>query len=364
MTNYASHDPLHSHGTDRHGTRTATVTAIGRADFASGRRFPAFVGLAKATGGYYAENDHGMTLDQALRAARLDYTVDFVPLTVPVVGPNGVDMVEFRQRGTVATWPDGTRRGLGTVGARYQIVQPAQVGELGQAVLSESGANIVAAGAFGDPVGSRSYLAFKLPEGLTVGGQDPHDLYLTLLNSHDGSSGLTGLLAPIRLACTNQTAVTFGRGVANRFTIRHTGDTTGKIGAIRRALRLGFTWSAAWTAAAEQLLSRPLAGADLDAFLRAVLPTPASATTPAAERGWADRRWAIRQVITSSATNEFGRGTAYAAYNGVVEYADFLSSTQATDPTASAIARYTRTLQGGPTENLKLHAARLLGVGH
>lgn len=390
MAGYTHRNPVKEQGVDADGTRTARVAAIGDRQFADfENRMPAFVGLAKFAGGVYAENTDGISLDAAMSAARMDYTVKFqqdtrsgaqpvsdehpdtadsdsdddgIPMiTVTTVEDKDVVTVQYPFRGTYAEWPNGDRVGLGMVRSRYQIVQPWAAGELGQALIDEGGANCVAAGIYGKPMGARSYLAFKLPQGMTVGGQDEHDLYVTILNSYDGQTGLTGLLAPIRLACTNMTTATFGRKVSNRFSFRHSGNVDDKIVEARKALGIASSWSALWQEAAEQLLATPLAGEDLDAFLEKVLPTPNSVSTDSGERAWARRRIEIKHIITKSDTNEFGRGTAYAAYNGVAEWADWASDTKKGGE-RGMIQRFTRNLNGTDMEKIKLRAADLLGI--
>jgi phage/plasmid-like protein (TIGR03299 family) len=395
MAGYVRHNPLVEQGTDAEGTRTAAVTAIGRRQFMDNEdRMPAFVGLAKYTGGYYAENPEGISLEKVMQAARMDFTVKFqqdtrsgarpegethpdtdgadddggdsMPvITVTTVEDDGIVTVQYPFRGTYAAWPDGERVGFGMVRSRYQIVQPWAAGELGQALIDEGGANCVAGGIYGNPTGARSYLAFKLPEGLTIGGEssgkDHHDLYLTILNSYDGQTGLTGLFAPIRLACTNMTTVTFGREAANRFSFRHSGNIEDKIKEARKALGIAATWTELWQQTAETLLAQPLAGTDLDEYLLNVMPTPNTVTTASGESGWARKRIALKDIITTSDTCEFGRGTAYAALQGVQEWADWLSDTKK-DGDPGIIQRFTRTLNGTDMEKVKLRAAALLGV--
>jgi phage/plasmid-like protein (TIGR03299 family) len=364
MSGYTRRTPVTQTGTAADGTVTAEVKNIGRSQhMTQNGRLPAFAGLAKATGGFYAENQGGMTLDRAMEAARMNFTVKFQDkVQVTTLNSDGATTVSYPQRGTYGEWPGGDVAGFGFVGGTYQIVQPAEAGELGQAIMDEGGANVVAAGIYGNPAGCRSYLAFQLPEGLTIGGQDRHDLYLTILNSYDGTSGLTGLFAPIRFACTNMTTATFGRKVANRFSFRHSGNTTQKVKEAREALGVATEWVDYFKLSAETLLATPMSDSEITQFVEALLPTPAKVTTDKGERDWAERRVALKKVITLADTNEFGRGTAYAAFNGAIEYADFLTPTQA-GGNAGDIARYTRILQGGPTEKFKLRAGELLGVG-
>lgn len=368
MTEYTRNNPVTETGASADGTVTAEVAALGRkTEFLSrnDRRLPAFAGLAKTTGGFYAENQGGMTLPEAMRFAQMNYEVEFQsPIEVTEITAEGVTKTTYPGRGTRAVWEGNPQPvGLGIVGDRYQLVQPREAGELGEQLMQASGATVVAAGIYGRPRGSQTYLAFKLPETLTIGGKngDEHDLYLTILNSFNGTSGLIGLFAPIRLACTNMTTATFGKGVQNRFTIRHSGDIEKKKLAAMEALGVAQEWTAIWKEQAEVLLKKSMTDKALDRFLVELLGINEQDTTSRAAQAKLNQRLTMKQIITQSDTCEFGRGTAYAALQGAQEWADWFSGTKASGELGD-ITRYTRTLNGGATEKLKLRAASLLSV--
>ncbi len=321
------------------------------------RRLPAAVALARATGGLYAENLTGMTIDQALAAAGLDFTVIKAgPLSVPVddVPVTGLT----KMRATVATWPGGDTepRLLGVVGKDYPVAQPAQAGEFGQVLLDESGATVVAVCAYGDPTGSRMLLALKLPTGLKIGGEDPYDVYLYLGNSFNRETSLWGCVAPIRIDCTNQTAATFGRR-ANRFAIPHRGDMDAKVGDARETLKITGTFTAEFAAAAERMLTAPMVGTEVDEFLTELFPTPQTVKSARGVESWGLRRYQVGQIIRQGEHNTVGRGTRYAAYQGVAEWTDHIMNA------SSPLSRATRLVDGGQTEQIKIRAAHLLLSG-
>lgn len=326
-------------------------------------RIPAFIGLAKATGGLYAELLSGMTIAQALTAARLDFTVTKVPFTgtvsvrghdVPVDGPDKLAM-------TVATWPhpgpDGTPFGLGVVGRDYGIVQPAAAAEFAQQILDEAGATVVAVCAYGDPLGSRMLLALQLPTGLRIGGEDPHQVFLVVGNSFNSETSLWGCAAPIRLECTNQICGTFGR-LANRFTIPHRTSVDDRVDEVRETLRITGTFAQRYAEAAERLLTTPMDAAEVTAFCKTLLPTPKSVKTPVGADRWDLRRHQLGEVIRQGERNTVGRGTRYAALQGVTEMADHLLKAE------TLKTRYARLVTGsGAPEKLKQRATALLLAG-
>jgi hypothetical protein len=352
--------------TIEHATVDATVDANGTTTipFEQGlprdarKRFPAAVALAQATGGLYAENLAGMDIPAALAAAGLNFTVSKEgPITVPD-GRGGYLAGLNRWRGTVGNYPDSTGKPpvlLGVVGDGYPVVQPAATAEFGQAILDEAGGTVVAVCAYGDPRGSRMVLALKLPEGLLIGGEDRHDLYLYVGNSFNRETPVWACAAPIRLDCTNQVAGTF-RGRASRWSLSHRGDMEFKIQDARDALKITGTFAEAYTAAAEEMLATPFSGAELDAFVEELLPTPRELKTERGEQAWEQRRYALKATITSGERNTVGRGSRYAAYQGVVEMVDHMS------PAKTAARQYMRIVDGGAAEQVKARAARLLMV--
>lgn len=326
-------------------------------------RIPAFIGLAREHGGRYAENLAGMSIPDALAAAGLNFTVIKIPFggdvavrghDVRVDGPSKLVM-------TVATYPhpgpDGVPAGLGVVGQGYGVVQPAAAGEFAQQVLDESGATVVAVCAYGDPQGSRMLLALQLPGGLLIGGEDLHNMFLVVGNSFNSETSLWGCAAPLRVECVNQIAGTFGRH-ANRFKIPHRVAVDERVDEVRDTLRITGTFAQRYAEAAERLLSTPMDGGEVFEFARKLMPTPADVKTANGATAWDLRRLRLAELIRSGERNTVGRGTRYAALQGVTEFADH------TLPANTARTRYTRIVSGtGETEQLKRRATSLLLAG-
>lgn len=344
--------PLTTAETDTDGTSTTTLDHGVRDTH---HRLPSVVALARYSGGIYVENAGGLTISDALTRAGLDFTVS-------KHGPIGVQLSDGgpmitglpRTAATVATAPGRDPLILGTVGVNYEVVQPDQAAEYGQAILDEGGATVVAACGYGDPTGSRMVLGLRLPEGLKVGGEDPYDLYLFVGNSWNGTTGLWGCVAPIRLACTNQAAATFGH-LSNRFSIRHTGSLTDRVEAARSALKISNTFTDHYAAFAAGLLRTKMSNGSIANFIDELLPTPETVKGSRGLDNWDLRRSALYRIITADETNAFGRGTAYGVYQGVVEWADHYSGAK------SPASRAARLVDGGDYfERLKIRAAAML----
>ncbi len=339
------------------GTRTMEIKGgfVGdRVDNGPGAgRMPAFIGLAREAGGFYVENTGGMTIEQALTRAGLDFTVDLREFQIPTPGGDPIPGAT-NLRACVGTWSDGRVANLGVAGKGYFPVQPRAAAQFGQALFEEGGANVVAAAAYGEPRGSRMFLALKMPEGIQIGGEDPHDLYLTLGNSFNRSTGLWGCVAPIRVRCTNQTTATF-RGAPHRFTIRHTGQMELRINDVRHALDMTGTFADAYAQTAQQLLGTPMPAREVEEFVDTLFKTPPAVKTERGGRNWVERRNAVKHMILSGELNDTGRGTRYAALQGVTEWADHVMDAK------SRYGRYMRLVDdGSDAEKYKVRAASLL----
>jgi hypothetical protein len=105
------------------------------------------------------------------------------------------------------------------------------------------------------------------------------------------------------------------------------------------------------------MLAAPMGPSDVDAFLRKLLATPPTVKTERGEENWSEKRNAVRRIILDGENNTFGRGTRYAAYQGVTEWADHMK------PANSPAGRYARLVDGGETENLKVRAGAMLMAG-
>lgn len=337
-------------------------------------RVPAFVGLAKANGGWYAENlDTGMTIERALQAAKLDYrvvvgqTIGRATFDEPMLTTEGVlskiELTSKVHQSTIGIWPDGTGQIFGQTTKRYHVVQPAECGELGEEMLGY-GHKLVAAGSYGVPLGSSMYLAFHIGD-MTIGGEDRYDMYAHLLNSFNGHAGLHLAFAPIRFACTNQTAMNLGRH-SQRMTIRHTGDIVDKVKSLKESLAETHQWAEKFEVAAEKLLATPMNTAEFVAFAEKLMQTPKTVKTEDGDARWQARRNQLIKVGLEAEHNRMGRGTRYGAYNAVTSVLDhdmWLNPTHDHGGARRATARWERALDGGDETRLKIEAGRLLLSG-
>ena len=97
-----------------------------------------------------------------------------------------------------------TGTGLAFRTSQYTPVQNEELFEFGDVLMKQfPNAKWVNAGKLGD--GHKVYGIMELPDsGFLFGQDDKVDNYLTIANGHDGSMGVTAMITPIRISCTNQ----------------------------------------------------------------------------------------------------------------------------------------------------------------
>lgn len=334
-------------------------------------RVPAFLALAERSGGVYLER-HGEnppTVQEAIKATGLDREVRLAPLSfhhtaeAAVVTEDGGLAMETVETGestrmpgrwvTTVSYPrdGGAPVAYAPCSPRYTVIQDERALEVGDA-LSEG--KLVALGAWDN--GAKTYGAWQLAEDLVIGGGDPYRNFVTIVNTHDGN-GTYGLLAPIRLGCTNQGNATFGRKATPRFTIRHVGEARFKLEEARRILGLSKAYLEVLKEESEELLAKPMSRDGFLVYAKEVWGVnrpeeDMSKRTLSLVNARAEQLLAL----LDSPTCEFGRGTAYAGYQAVTEYMDHFGTVRGGEDAAT---RRAVRIMAGELDNAKTRAFSL-----
>lgn len=320
-------------------------------------RLPSFVGLASINGGLVVDED-GMTVIEAIQRAGLNFTVHAHESQTPVPLPDGGTRIvpDGKWLSTVRKDPDGTMVVLGKVRGRHRIMQNTDAFAFGQMLVDDYGANVAAAGQFGDPIGSGTFMALRLDQALTIAGKDPYDLYVLIRNAHDGSSQVVVSIIPIRRA-SGAEILTSLRGAPQSWTFRHSGNLERKVDQAVNTAELVKTWIDTYTQVTYDMLATRLTRPQFEAFATRLYPTPRGASEKSA-KDWAQRRSVLLDLFLNADTNSFGRGTVYAAFCAVSEYIDHYAVTRGGDP---ARIRATRNMTGR-ADKVKEQAWNLLAA--
>lgn len=237
--------------------------------------------------------------------------------------PNGYQMPSTYA--TVADIPGQGLRPLGVVGENYKVVQNEEHAEFLDNVVDLSGGHYEVARSFRG--GRLVFISIKLPDHVSVGGQDPIELYLNGINSFDGSTHFMLNLDPVRAHCSNQLSM-FRR---NSFKIRHSGDMKGKVQLAREALNLAFRHTGEMQETAERMVATDMAESTFWGIVQDMWPGPKREDYP---MGGGDtvgfsralnRHHRIMEGVgrsLKSPSNANISETAWGGMNAVVEYLD------------------------------------------
>lgn len=209
---------------------------------------------------------------------------------------------------------------LGTVGRNYVPIQNEDHAEFLDTLVDEAGAHYETAGAIDG--GRKVFLTMKLPQHLSVGKADEHELYLAALNSHDGTKAFTVIITPIRIVCQNTFNLALGM-TSNSFRVRHTKNAhKGMVQRAREALDFTFNYVNSFEMEAERLLNQTVTDMQFEEIIRGeFIPVEADATKHAVTRG-TNKVDTLMNLFAHANTHEGIRNTAWAAVNAVVEYED------------------------------------------
>lgn len=296
-----------------------------------------------------------MSAEEVLNLAYLGgWNVRKLPLTATEITKHGVSQIDIPDRfATVRTHPVTQRPDyFGTVGNGYVIKQNEQQVELLNALIDESGAHFETAGSLRG--GTQTFVTMKMPKGMRIAGTDDIDLYLVVLNSHDGSTAFKVLVTPTRVVCANTQRIAINKTEASH-SIRHTKSAAIKIAEIREKLGLIWDCCEAFEAEAERMVNAELSTVQFKEVIGQLWPVNSNA--PARTRNNAERRTSdLMRLWRSADTQAAIRGTRWAGLQTVAEYLDHYS------PAKNDDVRATRVLTSDALADRKQRAYELLGV--
>lgn len=180
---------------------------------------------------------HCKTANDCIKEAGLDFFVKKCALTAKmpfrINGDNSIDNDSFAYNGNIyrdlpgeyATYRTDLNIPLGLVKSKYNVVQNSEAFDFFNKAIGKDMALWDRAGSFG--FGHKIFLSAKLPN-ITKVGKDEIDNYLVFSNSHDGSSSISIMFTPIRIACTNMLNAGLTKSSSN-IRIRHTESANDKL---------------------------------------------------------------------------------------------------------------------------------------
>jgi phage/plasmid-like protein (TIGR03299 family) len=295
----------------------------GTASFYSARK-PAWHQLGIVT-------EDAKTLTEALSIAQLDWKVYKTENPVIIPGLN------IPVNGAYAVYRDHPKaglEGLGIVGSQYTVVQNDEIGRLAELIVDQSGGIWETMGSLHG--GRKVFMSIKLPNTMKFNDEDPHDLYLVLGSSHDGTMAVTAIITTIRVVCQNTWNAALHRAKA-KYVFKHTSRIAGRVAEAREALLLSYTYFEEFERVMEQWLTSPVT---LDGFKKmtdTVLPDHPM-MSPLQFKRVEEARETIMDIYMSP-TQDFGRGSKYGAFNAFTEYDQWFRPVKGHDKDLARAAR-------------------------
>ena len=284
-----------------------------------------------------------MSTDEILKTAHM---ADWNVRLVPAVQAHGDLLLEVPEKFTVLrnNPVSGSVDALSVVGTKYRTVQNEQVFGFGQAILDNS------PDAVWETAGSiregRTIFGTLRMNGLDImiNGVDAVDLYLVVASSHDGSTGVSATVTPIRVVCKNTLAMA-QQNATSSFKARHTSSIDGRIDDAQEALGITYKFVEEFEATAKVLADRKVDLGQLEQIVETIwAKDPKWDDLGLAERRTGLTRWENRlDTIGSIYVGKGERGdtmstitgTGWGALNAITEYTDWYGRVSGRDERAA-----------------------------
>lgn len=278
-------------------------------------------------------------VETAMVRADLNWGLDIMPAdNLDVGGPDG-EKFATSIPGMRLVMRDDTHTVLGVVGNRYEPVDNKSVFSLSQYFLAQ-GATFKEGGSLDH--GRRCFMRFDLPDTSVslLNGKDLVTFGVVIKASHDGTGNVSAALEGTRLICANGMTAKM-QGLPHIFTVRHTANAQTRMAEAEAILSGAALYARGFAAAAQHMLDTPMSKEEFTVFADELFPQP-DAESKRATTIWENRRANLLNLFRFAATNEAGRGTAWAGYNALTEFLDWESPIRSTDGSPLDVVRARR----------------------
>ena len=207
---------------------------------------------------------------------------------------------------------------LGVVGTQYEPIQNRDAFRFFDPIVGKDAAIYHTAGSLGQ--GERIWILAKLPGEIRIADDDITHKYLLLYNSHDGSGAAQVKFTPVRVVCQNTLMMALKGDPLMR--IAHTRGVSVRMEEVQEAIVF---ITSTYDAIAEKFHRLAVVSVNkerLDQYVERVLPL--SKTDERRRKKTEQHRREVKTLFESGRGNdaEKVKGTLWAAYNGITEFAD------------------------------------------
>jgi phage/plasmid-like protein (TIGR03299 family) len=209
------------------------------------------------------------------------------------------------------------RNVLGIVSGKYSPLQNRDAFKAFDGVVGAGRAKYQTAGSFDG--GKTVWALLSLPGAMIVKGDEIRKFGL-ISNGHDGGSAVKGGPTSVRVICRNTLNLALSEK-ENFVSVRHTGDIEARVREAFRLIGVLEERHAEMEAFFNALAERPLFGENLQNVVYTLFPSPVG-EEPSTRLKNIRSKVFERIEAGRGQDNPAIRGTAWAAFNGIVEYLD------------------------------------------
>ena len=269
--------------------------------------------------------------DAAVQAG-LDWQVSLADVEAVTLNNDGVSRIEVPNTfATIRTDKDGGQAVLGTVGGRYKVFQNDEMFSALDALVDSGEARYAAAGELRG--GAQVWMTLALPKEVQIAG-DPHAGYLLARTSHDGSCSLGVQPIVNRLFCTNQISGIFRKDT--KYSLKHTTNANLKVNDLRRMLDVIYTGIETYEKVADVLLNTTVTDTQVENIFKKMWSLPSTVeSSPYFRLSQGEKRQFNKAIDArtqamniyqgGTGTQDNLKGTAFGAFQAIVEYVDWFS---------------------------------------
>lgn len=249
------------------------------------------------------------TAKEALELASLDWTVEKQPLFF------GEHKTGFP--GQFATVRVSDQKPLGVVSDGYHVFQNVEAFDFLDAITDTGSQDAVYTSAGSLFGGKRVFITMKIGDGITVGDDDAHDMYLMATNSHDGTQAFTASVSLIRAVCNNTVTMALN-SAKSKWALRHKSalSKSGRVQEARDALNMSFKYADAFEEEVAKLMAVEVSKDQFNTIAKSIVPESKFKHDKDVQ--------ALMDVFENEKTVNMGggEGTGWGAFNAVTYFVD------------------------------------------
>lgn len=261
----------------------------------------------------------GITAEQMIQAAGLDWTVELRPAP----GAREINRKgEYSRYGVMRIPRPNVVEDdvlLGLVSRRYQPLQNVEAFGFFDAIVGEGKAYFETAGALG--VGERIWVMARMPEAMEIVRGDECLNYLLLSNTHSGDGSVIVKFTTVRVVCQNTLMLAMEDG-QKAYRVRHSKQMQFKLDELSEFLAITQDVFLKSKEHFKRMAEIEMVEGRLEQYLEAVIPRTANQE----RKGEKPARWGyVREVFDSRKDLQLPgvRGTLWAAYNAITFLEDY-----------------------------------------